>query len=1476
MSQKSTSFIFIVFFYFFFTLASFAQDPAIDNENGRVDKPIAGVIKNCTSKVEAENKCLEQLDVSNMMSLPVGICKVIGGTKYTVVIDSSSWEPQRGWILSAYASIVFPGARKPLAFFGKNISFSKGGLSTTSNTRIQLASEGYIDISANAFLYLPADGSNYVEFDCNGFKSINLKGVFVFKEGLLIPDKELAPSHPIQIGPNTIFATTKVLGTFEINAHDLNDIIISTSITPFQLKGLEGITFDVKDAIVDMSDTKNIAGMTFPPDYANTYGPDIQLWRGFYLKELAVTLPKEIGNKTGRTSLSAKNLLIDDMGVSGIFTGKNLIPIESGSIAGWPFSLNTLSVQLAHNNLVGGGIGGGLNVPFLGTDTLGYLAEIYQTEKDVDYNFVITTHKERKFVAIIGEVTLAPNCAFSFAKHEGKFSISTKLNGLLTLKQKLLSVSNVGFQDLVLSTQAPYLLQGKFALNGDNQGKSNGFPIRIDQLKLGIFQGEFSIGMNIALNFMEGKGLSASTALKFLFHAEQSQSGESTSQTWKFKGIRLERVIIAGSVGPVKMRGVLNIYTNDPIYGDGFKGFIAVKIPALSSDITANAYFGSKSEDNSNFRYWHVDIKVPLSIPVFGPVVLKGIMGGISHHMIRESVLDNGVFTKISQMASDLTGASDQNSGLVYRPDKTAGMAFMAGVVLVIGSEKAVNADAMFEIAFNEGGGLKYIQFTGNAYVMNNLDSRPKGETVPSAPFYAHLSMLYDNDNHVFHANLKCYLNLYGVFVGTGPNNLMGEMVIHVDPHDWYIYVGRPSQMNGVSVLGILSAKSYFMVGTKIEDLPLPPTEVSEMFGKIDLALMRDDGAAGSGRGFAAGLHFRAGIDASFGPIYVILGIGAGTDVMLRNYGNTECKGKTGKIGVDGWYASGQAYVFLKGEVGIQLKKRFNILKVGAAALLQAELPNPTWFRGGMAGEYSILGGLVSGHFNIMFEVGEKCIKKVQGKELGDISAIADIKPDNAGREVNVFTAPQVSFNIPIDKELPMMNLNDELETYRVRMESLKLLSNNQELNADVIWNSKKDVVSLKTRDILPQQSNMKVSVKIYWEKKVGAGTWESLKDNKGAIDYELKESNFTTGKAPDNIPDENIAFSYPVRHQYNFYKNEYNKGYIKLKWDQDYLFKTKDSLTSYKFFSRFETPLGNSIEVPINYEPNNMQVAFDIPQDIANNSIYNMTFIKLPENTGAMDRNAVKKQKNVGDENNNVAFTENSLKESIAQSVEKSLYVSDFRVSNFNSFNDKLNKIQHEQDILNSDDIVQLMVLGKKLTVEETLDQFELNKINDNANQMVQLSATTDNRWFSTQIYPLLYQLYPQDASISITSRTPIEELGLPPLKSVYITNETEDKGYMLTPDQVKTGNAQAKGGKIIIGYYLSPYVYYDYVELRNKAAKWLTNNPNGNNEGVKRLLSVISPPDLPYDDYAFVMKYVLPGINKTTTERRFNIKYR
>ncbi len=208
---------------------------------------------------------------------------------------------------------------------------------------------------------------------------------------------------------------------------------------------------------------------------------------------------------------------------------------------------------------------------------------------------------------------------------------------------------------------------------------------------------------------------------------------------------------------------------------------------------------------------------------------------------------------------------------------------------------------------------------------------------------------------------------------------------------------------DGTELLGIATIQSYFMAGTKVEDMPPPPPEVMEVLDDIGSGnFMEKENSMSTGRGIGFGVHFKvaAGIGKESGFIYAFLGLGAGADILLRDYGDARCKG-SGQLGVNGWYASGQAYVYLQGRVGVRVKvlgkrKEFDIIYLSAAALMQAKLPNPSWFMAAVGVKYSILGGLVKGKASFKVEVGSQC-ELVSGKEI-DIKVINDMQPGDLSK----------------------------------------------------------------------------------------------------------------------------------------------------------------------------------------------------------------------------------------------------------------------------------------------------------------------------------------------------------------------------------------------------------------------------------------------------------------------------------------------
>lgn len=1449
---------------FLISTLSFSQGSPAENA-GRPMSPLERHIHETCKEVVDKNKTTNNLTEEQLADLPIGIARQIGNAVYVIAIDSAYWDG-RGWFFSAYASIRIPGTDRQIAFRARNVGFNKNGLASLSVTQLALVTDQYIDMGDGLTLHIPADGRNFVEFDCQGFKSVNLKGNFLFPKDLIIPD---ASRTPAQI----------VAASFETNASDLSNIIASVNITPFKIAGVNDMSFEVKNATADFSDLDNPRGFTFPAGYRSAFAELPQLWRGFFLEDLNVVIHNL---NTEPITLSARNILIDNTGVSGIALAENVLTIDKGSADGWAFSIDQLSLQLLQNNLVSGVFTGNIGVPLLGDKPLAYGAEMNQENGHLNFKFLVKTTGDVEYATKLSAyVKLGEGSTISVERKDGRTTASAVLHGSLHVKNDKMEAKGINFQDLVILSRSPYIKPPAFSTNGIGP-KAMNFPVRIENVSLTtVEEKKVALGFDISLNLMneESKGFSAKTNVKILATLDESDAsstrgvGSAVRQDWKFDGVKFNDFNLACNTTAFTLKGELSVFDNDPVYGNGFRGSLAFSIKkVMPREIEVNAYFGSKDD----FRYWHFDAYVPtVTIPIVPPLAINGILGGASYKMTRKQAFSPD-FTKLGENAATGSDGSERSASQgKFIPDSQAGISFMAGVTLIAGNEKAFNSDAVLEVALNASGGFRYAQFKGSGYFLTSMQSRGRAtDSKPlPAPVFADLNMIYDHDNAVFHANLKTYLNLEGKVRGVGPGNLMGEAVIHVDAHDWYIYIGRPSQMLGVDVANLAVAQGYFMAGTKLEQMPPPPPELRSIMNDREEALVQDQTTLAMGRGFSLGLRFQTGYDSKdrIRPFYALFTMGAGADVMIRDFGSATCVGSSDRIGFDGWYASGQAYVFMKGKVGIRVKgKKIDFLSVGAAALLQAKLPNPTWLKGTMAGSYSVLGGLVSGKFKVNIIVGEECEIATPGSELGDVLVIADLKPDNESKDVSVFTSPQVTFNTAIGTELSMLNNQDELNTYRIVLDEFNVKHNGQNLAGTSAWNDKNDVLALRTFEILPPQASLKALVKIHWEKRLGNGNWEALKEN-NRVDYETKEVDFVTGMAPDFIPDENVVYSYPVKNQYNFLRDEYGQGYVKLRHGQAYLFQPSPAdAVRWTYLARFKEQTGNTIEIPIRYNASQATVNFNIPEGLNKETVYTFTFIKKPESGDVIDKNVKRDSiKKEAGEGNDVNVRSNALDGTIVQNIEKDIYTSAFRTSRYLTFSQKFADASSYRDLF--DVANNLAIIGKGLTLPETFDDFELRGMPNHHKPLVQVVAASENHWMKNVISPLLYDTYPLDPAVSITRRN-TDSLGVKPLRGVFLFNQGEN--YTLTDSNVSSGIAIPKSGQVKMVYFLSYFSFGDYMELRNKAATRILSGGHVPSP-VTRLLSSAGYTDLMSGSYPVTILYSLPGTNQVTTQKQISIQF-
>lgn len=1441
-----------------YALASISDpEPASDTaKDSKAEAYVNGLFK----KIEETGRFVNSLRDEDMGKLPIGLVREINGNIYVIAIDSARMTT-KGAYFSAYFRFPFPGTQSELIFGGKNIMFNPAGIGAGASTKMVLLNEKTIGINEHLDLTFPGDGSNFIEWDCSGFKSASLNGLFKFDKGWLQPED-----------------TTKRLLTanMKVTVNDLNNIIAAIDIPNFRIAGLKDFSFRVKNAVMDMSDLNNPNGLKITKDMVEDIGNPL-LWRGFYLQEIEVGLPSQLATKDGRPSVSVSNFFIDDQGVSGTVTADHIVKLGDASAGGWPLSIDKLGLTFSKNKLNGGELGGQMKIGFLGEDPLDYDAAISMRGGDTYYAFNLRTTDKKEYDFFAGKIILNKGSRIDVSKTDKDFIASATLNGKIELNKSALNVKDVIFQDLTLSTQKPYVHSGTFDISTNGNSKMSNFPIQFDSIHIGLSEGKVAIGADVRMSFMNSSDKGFSAATSFVVTAAQREETQTimvnsapvvkTTTHWSLDKVQINDIALEVKVMSFKMKGALTLFDEHPVYGNGFRGMLDFTLPGPIPKAKATAYFGSKDD----YRYWHADVYVGVVIPIPPALKITGMMGGMSYHMERPNNFDP---YDTRNTLDKNGGMKDLNEIFQYVPVKEAGLGFIGGVSLALTTDMLVNANTALEIQFGTDGSFRYAQFDGAGYILHKAEkakSKNDAKEDESAPVWVQFKMRYDNVNNSFDANMKTYINISGILKGIYDRGLVGEAALHVASDDWWLYVGRPSDMFGLSVAGLAEIKSYFMMGTKVENMPLLPAEVSSLSSKLNTNFMAVENAMSSGTGLGFGGHFKAGFSFDYG-VYGEFAIGAGADILLRNYGeDAKCKGSNSVIGFNGWYASGQAYAYLKGDVGIRVKvlrkkRSFNIAKLTAAVLLQAKLPNPSWFQGTVAVNYSVLGGLVKGSANIGVELGSQC-EIVGAKEI-DLEVISGITPGDTESDVSVFAMPQVAFNMPVATPFKMLNNNDEVETYRIKLDEFNLYKDNVPVKGEMTVSPEGTSATFAQHDIMPALSQMTASAKVHIEKQTGA-LWQALKTDGTNIDYEQKSTRFTTGKSPDYIPWENVSYVYPVKDQYNFLPREYNKGYVHLKMGQADLFKPVDQEgKKWKITAAFTAKSGQPLTTAVTYNEAQKEVNFDIPAGFSKETIYSFSIVRTSLDGENAENNVSTKTTTTQDESGETTITENNLKGTAASGITKEVIGYNLRTSKYNNFAEKMSAVTAAEDLWDIA-IGYVTVIGQRFDVEETFDKFETEGEASFATKpLVYLTANMNNTWLRDEIMPLLYKGNPL-ATAQILNRNAVETWGVPPLDAVRLYNDVDP--YKLEASSVSEGFAPSRPGHSRFMYYVSYVAHNDYMAMYSVADR---NYLNGN--VVSDLLRHTFPSLRGNLFYPVDFQYRLPGSNYITSSITKSIYYK
>ncbi|HEU4553801.1 MAG TPA: hypothetical protein VFS25_13250 [Chitinophaga sp.] len=1440
-------------------------------------------------QMDKENRYTTSLSPDDLNVLPIGLYRKVNNTTVKIAVSNATFYPTYAE-LTVYAKLEIPQEPHEIFFGIKGIKLSYNG-GILGDAKLVLLGDIPIRINGGAAALILKGGMNmetgqgldltYVTMDCNGFKELGLSAEVVFPRTMLVP---LKADGERDENPNA-----QVKAAFKTVVADWNDILVSLSLPAFEIAPLKGVGFHIGKAVFDASDIRNTPDIVYPAGYEQRYMPadNPNTWRGVYVEDLEVILPKQFAKREQpgqRVSFGAQHMIIDNNGLTGSFFANNILP--DGTASGWKFTVDRFNIDLEANHLTGAGFSGMVGLP-VAKDPLGYTAVI---TADNEYILKLSTLNEMSFSVWQAKCTLEPNSWVQLKLADGRFQPEAMLHGTLGISattkgddgKPIATFKGIVFKNLHLETNPPYLTASYFGYTNNNTVSN--FPVSINEIALRAQNGEASLTFGIRINLME-QHFGGDTKISLVGKFDEKEG----IQTWKFDKLKLDEIAVNAKISSqLKIEGRIKIYDDDPVYGNAISGMVGADFMDGKVKIEARAMFGSK-----DYRYWYVDAKADLGlgIPLVPPINIQGFGGGAYYHMKKQGV----------DMLASPTGVN-------YVPDENTGLGIKAAVLFNIVKKEVVNGEVSFEVAFNKSGGVNFVGFYGYAKILgvlpnvagnmgdymskqfSKLEAAEQGAisklggvgeklqslkvSNPSAAaeslagndyktgesgLSAYVGMQYDFTQSTFHANFDVYLNVAGgIIAGTASGNRAGWAEIHVAPGEWYFYMGTPTNRLGVKfALGSIAIKTgaYIMVGDKIPGSPPPPQEVADILGMelSELDYMRDLNALGDGRGFAFGANLTVETgDITFLILYANFKCGVGFDIMLKDYGDAHCVGKTDKIGIDGWYANGQAYVYLQGEVGVKvnlafIKGRFPIISGAAAVLMQAKLPNPTWLRGYMAVKFKILGGLVSGNMRMKVTIGDECEIVTGTNSPIDVKMIADLTPaDNSG-EVDVFTAPQAAFNMRIGQTFDVEDDNG-VKTYRARLESFTVTDNGQPIPGRLEWNANNDAVTFYSKEVLPTKHALKAAVKVTFE-ELQNGAWQTLYMN-GQKSEEEKVVSFTTGTAPDFIPLENIAYCYPVVEQRNLFKDEIPRGYVVLQRGQSYLFDPR-----WRYQLNFASNGAVFATQQMQYDSINQRIDFTLPA-LQNNNKYTFDVIAIPPGGNAGTNAIVSYAKQDNGEDGDYTVKANKASNVSRGDVTKSLLGYNFKTSKYNTFAAKMQAINTQRSIAGYllDDVIDL-----RAEVGEHED-FDIPELTGNAytayQPLVNATAITDDVYFTNDIEPVLYKEYPIHQDITISYRD-TDTLGIVPRKAISILS-----AYLAE----SAGGAVSGWSKSMLPYVYNLPIYYkqDFTDLQYQVVNRFLGTPEQNRYAG---LIIGHYPFIRYGKYKVEYQYLLPGGDKGTS---------
>lgn len=1335
-----------------------------------------------------------------------------GDLRFGILIYNIDILPDKA-VFSAGMAFRDPKSNQLVAFKSQQVTFSHS-YGITGPVKLYLLDSVKVRMGkAVELLFLGNDPSHtYATFDCSGLKEFSVHGMARFHSDYLQPVNDTG----------AVLANVPLTAEFRFTTHHWQDMLAEVSLPPFQVKSAPGYVFRIEGAVLDLSETQNANSMAFPGIYTsrNLLGGNMAFWEGFYLEKGSVTLPRFFKNEQGNPlTLGVSRLLIDEFGFSGRVFAQNALAFEKGSLAGWNFSIDEISVLIELNQLSAGSLRGDLGLPVLpDTSRLSYYCRF---DREEHYLFTVATKGNLSIPALrAASLQLTKNSFISAEIDHGNTQLQAHLNGkFLILAQAKdpspLRIPDISFRDLHLSNVKPKFGIEYLGLSpqGDSAHCSH-FPIQLTALEFYGKNDNYTLHAGFLLHLTEYASAGAG------IDVQAKYTEVNRRDRFVFEKLGISSIAFDFEKSGIRIAGSADLFQQDPDYGNGFSGSIQFALNQPKMQAAARALFGTVG----GLRYWYFDAETLWPTPgilLFPGVNVNGFVGGAWHHLTPWDGQKPLLHPEYGKVAS----------GAVLLPSAKAGLGLKAGAYLNGGSAQTYQAKTVLELQFLSSGALARTLFYGDLELMGEK-TQPKTKDMartartvpssqawnnyvnaysPSAPVSGPFMLEWDFNKKCFFANSALYIKQAAgnTINGAYTNGLAGELSAYFASDKWYVRAGNPTRPLTAEIkmgeLAATQAQSYIMAGSELPEAAPLPAEIAQFLGTARNPLVqRDVSNIAAGNGFALGMQLRA--DANAGgtdkkiSVYARLKAIAGFDINAREYKQTVCAGSQNIPGLQGWYGTGKLYAFVQGKLGARAGKiSVDVMTLTAALEMAMGAPSPTFATGATKVEFN-LGGIFRFKSDVQIALGTPCNLQSQGS--ADSQILTETTPAARASNFGVFDPIKAKFSVSLNVKNTLPD--GRIIEFKIKNSSLKYGSTS--LNSHWILDTDGEQAFLELNSSLLPKTTYDLTIELEaLEWKNGKSTvWVEY----GKPLIETHNIRFTTGALPDSIPATNIAAAWPWYNQVNFYRQQNKTGFIQLKMAQDYLFNKPGTQVIARFTNR---QFQNVAEVSITNTAG--KLSFVVPSALAAGDVYHLRIVRQAVTSGSTSNasnsnnanRALQAQYAGSPANGNASNAPAPIKPVL-------LYESWFRCSDYPTLQAKLDAITVKSYTENPDGSVDFTLNSN------TGEWFEPAEVTLAPNGPMQfVAATQGTPWYMIEGQRKTYSIFTSVPSGFLLSRD-TQKLGYPCIRAMEYSQPGLEQVLLGDDQKLRKAAVNFGSGTVQIHYAVMQTVKQDLQDIGNR----------------------------------------------------------